>query len=100
MRLELMPPCAPVRLLVGPESLIRAVERSARLRQIRRDGGLLTFAPTVTKAMQGNGIQPLPKVQDADLVCRRAFEGIIGAQESFLNDVFSIVWATCQAQGK
>src|SRR6266516_297650 len=35
-----------------------------------------------------------------DLVCRCAFEGIIGAHESFLNDVFSIVWTTYQAQGK
>src|SRR6266516_4228851 len=61
---------------------------------------LLTLACTVTKDIQGNGVQPLPKVQDMDLVCRCAFEGIIGAHESFLNDVFSIVWTTYQAQGK
>src|SRR5258708_26829395 len=100
MPLKLIAPFVPVRLFVGPESWICDVERSAVLRQIQRNDGLLAFARTVTKAMQGNGIQPLPKVQDADLVCRCASEGIIGAQESFLNDVFSIVWATCQAQGK
>src|SRR6266436_4552126 len=96
---KLIAPFVPVRLLFGPEGLICHVERFYVLRQIQRDDGLLTFAPTFTKDIQGNGDQPLPKVQDADLVCRRAFESIIGADESFLNDVFSIV-STYQAQGK
>ena len=72
MRRELISPFAPVRLLIGSESLIRYVERSAVLGQIQRDDVLLMFAPTVAKDIQGNGVQPLPKVQDADLVRRRA----------------------------
>src|ERR1700686_3187782 len=100
MRLELMSPFAPVRLLIGPESLIRYIERRAVLGQIQRDDVLLTLARTVAKDIQGNGVQPLPKVQDADLAYRRAFEGIIGADECFLNHVFSIVWTAYQAQGK
>src|SRR6266849_2994008 len=99
MPFKLIAPFVPVCLFVGPESLICDVEHYAVLSQIQRDDGLLTFARTVTKAIQGNGDQPFTKIQDADLVCRRAFEGIIGADESFLNDVFSIV-STCQAQGK
>src|SRR5258708_20406109 len=99
MPLKLIAPFVPVRLFVGPESLICDVERYAVLRQIQRDDGLLTFARTVTKDIQGNGIQPLPKVQDADLVCRPAFEGIISTDDSFPNDVFSIV-STGQTQGK
>src|SRR6266566_5692054 len=100
MCLELMSPFVPVCLLVGSKSLIRYVERRAVLGQIQRDDVLLMLARTVTKDIQGNGVQPLPKVQDADLACRRTFEGIIGAQESFLNDVFSLVWTTYQAQNK
>src|SRR5437667_9962599 len=100
MRLELMSPFVPVCLLVGSKSLIRYVERRAVLGQIQRDDVLLRLARTVTKDIQGNGVQPLPKVQDADLACRRAFEGVIGADESFLNDIFSILWTTYQVQGK
>src|SRR6266704_2116297 len=100
MGLELMSQFMQACLLVGSESLIRYVERRAVLGQIQRDDGLLTLARTVTNDIPGNGVQPIPKVQDADLACRRAFEGIIGAQESFLNDVFSIFWTTYQMQGK
>ena len=100
MLLEFMSPFAPVRLLVGSESLIRQVKRRAVLGQVQRDDVLLTLARTVAKDIEGNGIQPLRKVQDANLASRRAFEGVIGADESFLNHVFSIVWTTYQAQGK
>src|SRR5215469_6762387 len=96
MRLKLMPPFVPERLLVGFESLIRDFEHRVVLGQIQRNDMWLTLACTVTKDIQGNGDQPLTRIQDAGL----AFEGIVGAEESFLNDVFSIVWTTCQAQGK
>src|SRR5215469_13314470 len=96
MRLELMPPFVQERLLIGFESLIRDFEHRTVLGQIQRNDVRLTLARTVTKDIQGNGDQPLTKIQDAGL----AFEGIVGAEESFLNDVFSIVWTTCQAQGK
>src|SRR6266567_6174410 len=100
MRFEFMPPLVPVCLLEGSESLIRYVKRHAVLGQVQRDDVLLILACTVTKDIQGNGVQPLAEVQDADLACRCTFEGIIGAEESFLNDIFSIVRTTCQAQGK
>src|SRR5260221_4831507 len=100
MPLKLIAPFVPVRLFVGSESLICDVKRSAVLRQIQRDNGLLTFARRVTKAIQGNSVQPFTKIQNADLVCRRVFEGIIGADESFLNNVFSIGWTICQVYGE
>src|SRR5260370_34273785 len=95
-----MSPFMPVRFLIGPERLICYVERRAVLGQVKRDDVLLMLARTVAKDIQGNGVNPLPKFQDADLACRRAFKGIIGAQESFLNHVFSILRTTYQAQGK
>jgi hypothetical protein len=100
MRLQFMSPFVPVCLLVGFESLIRYVERDAVLRQVQRDNVLLALTCIVTKDIQGNGVQPLPKVQDTDLTCRGALEGIIGTKERFLNDVFSITSTSCQAQGK
>src|SRR5438045_9714642 len=100
MRLELISPFVPVRLLVGSESLILYVEYCTVFRQVQRGDVLLTLACTVTKDIQSNRVQPLLKVQYANLACRRALEGIISADESFLNDVFGSIRTTHQAQGK
>src|SRR5258706_5331658 len=85
---------------MGSKSMLRDIARGAVLGQVQRDNLLLAFPCSVTKDIQGNSVEPLAKVQGTNLVCRRAFERIIGTQERFPNDVFSIVWTSCQAQGK
>src|SRR5947209_5486236 len=96
LALPFMPGC----LLFWPQRLICYFEQWTALCKIERDRWMLRPALAITKGIQSNGVQPLPKSHNPDLACRKTSQRVIGPEKHILDDVFCIGCLACQTASK